>query len=220
MGDELYIDSVSKTIISKLSEEIAANVGTQISELIRGLLVQEITDIISVKIKTETENSSRLHVNNSVSDIKKHLDEKLEGHNRAAESELKAFIREELSSVRDALKSVDSHESLKGIIENQLASFTSKSQALIDNLSKSALQNADSPNNELKRYVEESFEKEEMVISRQVSTLKDEVDKLRQVLYSHIQRLESEAEMYSNKTIELERKIKEHQEIWDRGLRY
>ncbi|MBF0327864.1 MAG: hypothetical protein HQL10_01750 [Nitrospirae bacterium] len=326
MKDDFYIDIVSKTIISKLSEEIGANVGKQMAELISGMLVREITDSVAEKIKTETdllrktisetENLSRLNLNNSISDIKKQIDDRLERQNKP-DIELQTFIKtelagiqdalkkaasndslkselsgikeelkkaenhdalkaelsgiqdqlkkvtgqdvlkaelfaiqdalkkvashdalkselfgiqdvlkkvasndalkSELSGMQDALKKIASYDSLKEILENQMTSFTGKTQALIDNLKKSTTGKTESPIDELKKYIEESFEREKGIISDQVSTIKDELAELRHVLYSYVQRLESEAAMYSSKKAEFENKIKELQEIWQRS---
>jgi len=226
MKDEFYVDIVSKTIISKLSDEIVSNLGNQISELIKGLLLKEIINL-STKIKTETElltkaiseteDSSKLLIKNSSDAIKKHIDEKLEKFIRT-EGELKAFIKDELSGIRYALQTDNRHDSFKKTIENQLTSFTSKTKASIDDLRETAILHIDRSNNELKRYVEDNFEKQKRIDYEQDSMIKDELNVMKQfaldVLYNHIGLLESEAEMHSSKKTELERKIKELHELW------
>ena len=70
MKDELYIDVVSKTIISKLSESLARFVGDNVSAEIKKILLRELPDVINneigpvvsnAQIKTEkaTENSEK-----------------------------------------------------------------------------------------------------------------------------------------------------------------
>lgn len=57
MKDELYIDIVSKTLISKLSESIARLSGDELSQEINKLLVQELPKLISDEINPSLDNA-------------------------------------------------------------------------------------------------------------------------------------------------------------------
>jgi hypothetical protein len=226
MKDELYVDIVSKTIISKLSEEISANISKQIIEAMRGVSAQEIGELVSAKIRaemeplvktiSESENSYRLHADNSAGDIKRYVDDRLRTHIKP-DYELRDFIRDEMSGVRDALKRVESYDSIKGMMESQVASITSKTQGLIDNFRKSVFFKSGDVDGEMRKYIEEIFNKEKMILFDHVATIKDELAELRHVLFGYVQRLEAEAAMHSEKRTEFEKKIKELQDIWERS---
>lgn len=222
MKDELYIDIVTKTIISKLSEEIVGTIGEPISELIKGLLLNELSNLISAKIKketdfliktiSETEDSSKLLINNSGRDIKRHIDEGLERH-AGTEAELRTFIQGELNSFRQAFQTEDNYTSLKGLIENQLAGFTDKTKTLIENIRAASISNMERSGSELKRYLEENFEKQKRFTFEQNALIKDELSAIKQfamdVLDSQIRQLESEAGAQSGRKTELEKKIRD-----------
>ena len=50
MNDELYIDVVSRTIISRLSEAISQFVGEKLSETLNKLLLTEMPEVISKEL--------------------------------------------------------------------------------------------------------------------------------------------------------------------------
>jgi hypothetical protein len=207
------ITNKTKTLIDNIREAVISTMDTSSNE---------IRDLLSTKIKLETEaltkaiaetkDSSKLLISNSSIDLKKHIDEKLERHIRT-EAELKTFIRDELNILRQTLQAEEKHDTFKGGTDNQLASFTSKTKTLIDK----ALLQIESSSNELKRYIEDNFEKQKRINSEQTEMIKEELSAMRQlamdVLYSNVRQLESEAETHSGKKIELERKIKDLQEL-------
>ncbi|MBF0403799.1 MAG: hypothetical protein HQL00_07520 [Nitrospirae bacterium] len=55
MSSELYLDLVSKTIISMLSKEIAADVGTQVGMRVNDLLNNTLAGLISEQVKNQTD---------------------------------------------------------------------------------------------------------------------------------------------------------------------
>jgi hypothetical protein len=75
----------------------------------------------------------------------------------------------------------------------------------------------ESSGNELKRYLDDSFEKQKRNNLEQTEMIKEELMMMKQlamdVLYSNVRQLESEAETHSGKKIELDRKIKDIREL-------
>ncbi|MCG6552592.1 MAG: hypothetical protein L7F77_09715 [Candidatus Magnetominusculus sp. LBB02] len=59
MGSELYLDLVSKTIISMLSKEIAVDVGAQVGQRVNELLNSSLAGIISEQLSSQTDRLGR-----------------------------------------------------------------------------------------------------------------------------------------------------------------
>ncbi|MBF0327849.1 MAG: hypothetical protein HQL10_01675 [Nitrospirae bacterium] len=208
--------SKTKSLVENIREAVISTMDNSSNE-IRDLLSAKIkleTDALTKAI-AETKDSSKLLISTSSVDIKKHIDEKIERQIRT-EAELKTFIRDELNILKQTLQSEERHDSFKGGTDTQLASFTSKTKTLIDK----ALLQIESSSNELKRYIEDSFEKQKRINFEHNEQIKEELSAMRQlaidVLYSQVRQLESEAETQSGKKIELERKIKDLQELLTR----
>ncbi|KJU87605.1 hypothetical protein MBAV_000200 [Candidatus Magnetobacterium bavaricum] len=98
MKDELYIDIVSKTIISKLSDEIVSGIAGQASDLIRELLRNEVSTLLR----------------NSNDELKRYIDDSIESHLRTQQQhrepqidaeEIK-HIRAEISSIEETLRTI------------------------------------------------------------------------------------------------------------------
>lgn len=182
MQDELYIDIVTKTIISKLSEEIVATIGEPISELIRGLLLNELSKLISEKFKketdflsktiSETEDASKLFINNAAGAIKKHIDEGLERHG-GTEDELKAFIQSEINSLRQAFQAEDKYTSLKGLIESQLTGFIGKTKTMVESLREASLSNIETSGNETRELLSAKIKLEAEMLTKAIAETKD-----------------------------------------------
>ncbi|MES0335877.1 MAG: hypothetical protein SFH39_05900 [Candidatus Magnetobacterium sp. LHC-1] len=106
MKDELYIDVVSKTIISKLSDEIVSGIAGQASNLIRELLRNEVSTLLR----------------NSNDELKRYIDDSIESHLRTQQQhrepqidaeEIK-HIRAEISSIGETLRTINkTHNALE-----------------------------------------------------------------------------------------------------------
>lgn len=182
MSDELYIDIVTKTIISKLSEEIVGTIGEPLGELIKGLLLNELSNLIAEKIKketdflsktiSETEDSSKLFINKSSSDIKKHIDERLE-HSGGTDDELKVFIQSEITSLRQAFQTEDRATSLKGLIEGQLTGFIGKTKTIVENFSEASLSNIETSGNETRELLSAKIKQEAELLTKALAETGD-----------------------------------------------
>jgi Mg2+ and Co2+ transporter CorA len=130
MNNGFYIDMVSKSIISGLSDEIAGNIKIQINEFIKEFLNNEFSGLIAGTIKTEIdrmekeisgiEKKTRQIVDDSGKDIKKYIGDIRK--DLKSNDDHSAFLKKELASMKQTLEETkrEQNELLNGIIEKQL----------------------------------------------------------------------------------------------------
>jgi ABC-type transporter Mla subunit MlaD len=134
MSDELYLDLVSKTIISMLSKEISAHVGSQIGVQVGDLLNNAIGGLISDKISAQTE--------------------KLNGRILELEGTLKPLISGLSAEISGRVN--EGLPALAGTITNSIGSL-SKQMA---NISESTKAIADKTNMDMAKHVMDGLEKQ------------------------------------------------------------
>ncbi len=144
-GNGFYIDVVSKSIISGLSDEIGRNITEQINEFIKEFLNNEFSGLIAEKIKTETdrlgqalsetEKKTRASVENSNKDIKEYIEDNI-GKILKKEDGQKAVLSDEIADMKETLSTAKKEQDklLKGVIENELVGLKDKLEISLENM--------------------------------------------------------------------------------------
>jgi hypothetical protein len=182
MKDDLYVDVIAQTIISKLADELVSTIEAPLSELIKGLLLNDLSNLIATKNKKESDlltkkisdadESSKQLITSTGSDLKTHIEQWLEKQTDT-EAELQAFIQDEINSLRQTIETGVKNDSLKGIMESQLAGFTSKTKTLIDSIKEAVISNMDTSSNDIRDLLSSKIRLEAEALSKAIADTKD-----------------------------------------------
>jgi len=200
MENNLYMDIVSQTIISKLSEEISQQLISQINEANRSFLINDLPDIVAREIKEQTSQ-----IETKIKSIEDHMDSALDGmkksleknsqdnleYNSKLEQQLNKLIIKELQKAQQAIQDEGKSgiEALKNAINHELQNITDKTDqavsSLNDSLSSVGMHTekvADSLNDELKNYargqkdIKENIEKQGEFLTGMFYALKKQIN--------------------------------------------
>ncbi len=190
MKNDFYMDMVSKSIISRLSEEIAGNLGAQINTLIKELLNNELSGVLAGQMKTGTdllknEISGNAKVNEkAVNDLKKYIEENIVNRDTEDDNQ-RAVLQEELAAVKQAVEESKKEQIdlLKGIIENQLSGLNEKIDIAFEDM-RDGMSQADEnagmlikeSNNDIKEYIEENIVKRDKEGGNRFAGLADKIE--------------------------------------------
>ncbi|MBF0318998.1 MAG: hypothetical protein HQL01_04240 [Nitrospirae bacterium] len=143
MNSELYLDLVSKTIITMLSKEIAVDVGAQIGAQVNELLNNTLSGLLSEKIASQTERLGR-----GIMELEGTLRPQISGlstqiteiSGQISEGIKKSGLESEIEVVKGSIdKGLQSHKEMLGevlSIKEGLSALTGTITGSIGNLSK------------------------------------------------------------------------------------